>query len=250
MSNIRKRLILKLFFGIVIAMQIYIYIMALLLVAGCSGSRSESSVDLSSLFGKEELVQIPEESIEMNYDPVLLMQRAEAYYVNKSYPEAIEEYKRFIKIHPAHKLAGYAQYRIGMGYFNQMKEVDRDPEPVIKSLEAFKKAMSDYPRSSYREDAKIKADMCMERLSEYYFYIGRFYYKKSSYPAAVSRFKQIAKDYPDTKFSQDALYYLGVTYIKLKDAASARQALEELLKRYPDTKYKGDAKKLLSKIKA
>lgn len=230
-------------------MQIYIYIMALLLVAGCSSSRSESSVDLSSLFGKDETVQVPEESIEMNYDPVLLMQRAEAYYVNKSYPEAIEEYKRFIKIHPAHKLAGYAQYRIGMGHFNQMKEVDRDPEPVIKALDAFKKVLSDYPRSSYREDAKIKADMCMERLSEYYFYIGRFYYKKSSYPAAASRFKQIAKDYPDTKFSQDALYYLGVTYIKLKDAASARQALEELLKRYPDTKYKGDAKRLLAKYK-
>ena len=35
-------------------MQIYIYIIALLFLAGCSGSRSESSVDLSSLFGKEE----------------------------------------------------------------------------------------------------------------------------------------------------------------------------------------------------
>ncbi len=219
-------------------------------LAGCSGSRSESSVDLSSLFGKEEQVKIPEESIELNYDPVLLMQRAEAYYVNKSYPEAIEEYKRFIKIHPAHKLAGYAQYRIGMGYFNQMKEVDRDPEPVIKALDAFKKVLSDYPRSSYREDAKIKADMCMERLSEHYFYVGKFYYKKSSYPAAASRFKQVAKDYPDTKFSEDALYYLSVAYIKLKDVNSARQTLQELLKRYPDTKYKRDAKRLLSKIKA
>ena len=140
------------------------------------------------------------------------MQRAEAYYVNKSYPEAIEEYKRFIKIHPAHKLAGYAQYRIGMGHFNQMKEVDRDHEPVIKALDAFKKVLSDYPRSSYREDAKIKADMCMERLSEYYFYIGRFYYKKSSYPAAASRFKQIAKDYPDAKI-QSGCPLLSKCYI-------------------------------------
>ncbi|MBI5042622.1 MAG: outer membrane protein assembly factor BamD [Nitrospirae bacterium] len=79
--------------------------------------------------------------------------------------------------------------------------------------------------------------------------MGRFYYKKSSYPAAASRFKQIAKDYPDTKFSQDALYYLSVTYIKLKDIDSARQSLQELLKRYPDTKYKGDAKRLLAKYK-
>ncbi|MBI5042623.1 MAG: outer membrane protein assembly factor BamD [Nitrospirae bacterium] len=109
-------------------MQYIIYILFLFLLAGCSSSRSESSIGLSNLFGKEETVQVPEESIELNYDPVLLMQRAEAYYVNKSYPEAIEEYKRFIKIHPAHKLTGYAQYRIGMSYFNQMKEVDRDPE--------------------------------------------------------------------------------------------------------------------------
>ena len=117
----------------------YIIIIVFLLLAGCSGSRSESSFDLSSLFGKEETVQIPEESIELNYDPCSLCRGAEAYYVNKQYPEAIEEYKRFIKIHPANKLAGYAQYRIGMSHFNQMKEVDRDPEPVIKALDAFKR---------------------------------------------------------------------------------------------------------------
>jgi outer membrane protein assembly factor BamD len=110
--------------------------------------------------------------------------------------------------------------------------------------------ISDYPRSSYREDAKIKADMCMERLAEYQFIIGRFYYKNSAYPAAASRFKQIVKDYPNAKFSEHAFYYLGIAYIKLKDKASARQSLEELLRRYPDTKYKGDAKRLLSEIKA
>ena len=230
-------------------MMQYIIIIVFLLLAGCSGSRSESSFDLSSLFGKEETVQIPEESIELNYDPVLLMQRAEAYYVNKQYPEAIEEYKRFIKIHPANKLAGYAQYRIGMSHFNQMKEVDRDPEPVIKALDAFKKVISDYPRSSYREDARIKADMCMERLAEQQFIIGRFYYKNSAYPAAAGRFKQIVKDYPNAKFSEHALYYLGISYIKLKDKGSASQSLEDLLKRYPDTKYKGDARRLLKKLK-
>ncbi|MBI5182513.1 MAG: outer membrane protein assembly factor BamD [Nitrospirae bacterium] len=224
-------------------------IILIFFLAGCSGSRSESSFDLSTLFGKDETVQVPEESIELNYDPVLLMQRAEAYYVNKQYPEAIEEYKRFIKIHPTHKLAGYAQYKIGMSYFNQMKEVNRSPEPVMKALEAFKKVISDYPRISYKEDARAKADMCIERLAEYQFIIGKYYYKKSAYLAASSRFKQIADDYPKAKYSEDALYYLSVTYIKLKDVSSARQALEELLKRYPDTKYKGDAKRLLAKYK-
>ena len=42
--------------------------------------------------------------------------------------------------------------------------------------------------------------------------MGRFYYKKESYNAAIGRFLGILKSYPDYKSTDEVLYYISLSY--------------------------------------
>ena len=65
------------------------------------------------------------DSIEMNYDPNVIMKRAESFFDKESYAEAVVEYKHFLDLHQNHTLAPYAQYKIGVSHYKQYQTVDR-----------------------------------------------------------------------------------------------------------------------------
>src|SRR3954468_11199070 len=48
------------------------------------------------------------------------------YYLAQKYPDAINSARRFVTIHPGNAEAPYAQYLIGMSYYQQIEDVSRD----------------------------------------------------------------------------------------------------------------------------
>jgi outer membrane protein assembly factor BamD len=67
--------------------------------------------------------------------------------------------------------------------------------------------------------------------------VGRFYFKKDSYKAAIGRFKGILENYPDYKGIEDVLFYLSLSYRNSADIDNARKYYEILKERYPDSEY-------------
>ena len=63
-------------------------------------------------------------------------------YKNKDYIKAEANLNRFLNLYPAAELAPYAQYLLGICYFDQIIEVARDQTSVTKSLETFKLILS------------------------------------------------------------------------------------------------------------
>jgi outer membrane protein assembly factor BamD len=77
--------------------------------------------------------------------------------------------------------------------------------------------------------------------------VGKFYYKKGSYQAALGRMEKLLKDYPGTTSEKEALYYIGLSYQERGDKAKAIRAFESLAAKYPDMAY--EAGKHITKLK-
>lgn len=224
--------------------------LCVVVLGGCSWFSSQPEEPfLPNLDIDEKILEATEGSLEKSYDPLTLVKRAEAYYRDKSYIEASGEYQRFLDLHPLHRFAGYVHFKLGMSYFHQIRAIDQDQEPLQKALHAFQNLLAKYPDSSYTTLAKEKIDFCRERLSAYQFYVGRFYFKKKSYPAAVSRFQGTLKDYKDTSTRPDALYYLALSYHFSGASEKAAVTFQELITEYPQSPYHEKAVNYLDSLK-
>ncbi|HLG21708.1 MAG TPA: outer membrane protein assembly factor BamD [Candidatus Manganitrophaceae bacterium] len=206
------------------------------LLAGCAGSGAKS--DLLSLMGVDEkITESSDEGVENIYDAMTLLKRGEAYYVKEEYDAASEEYRRFLELHPFHRMAAFAQYRLGLSFYSQMDSRDRDPEPMEKAMAALRTLVDRYPQSLYVEEAREKIAELTRRRAEREFDIGLFYYKNEAYPAAISRFKKALEPEGKGALAEKTLYYLALSYDAAGRREEARATFEKLRTEHPGSPY-------------
>ncbi|HSQ78533.1 MAG TPA: outer membrane protein assembly factor BamD, partial [Nitrospirota bacterium] len=124
--------------------------------------------------------------------------------------------------------------------------IDRDPEPTRAALREFQTLLRKYPKSIYDEPAKKNISLCLDKLSEYELYVGRFYHKKGAYKAAAGRLDNLLLTYPGSSAEKDALYYDGLSHRELGERDRAKAAFETLAKKYPSMA--GSAGALIDKL--
>ncbi len=218
------------------------------LLLACSGSFETPKV-LGKHSATDEQMYLSD-SIEKNYDPHVIMKRAEAFYEEEAYPEAIVEYQHFLDMHRQHVLAPYARYKHGESHFNMASTIDRDPEPIKKAQDSLEALLRDYPGSKYETDALVKIRECRNWLARVNFFVGQFYYKRGSYLAAAHRFEDILKEETDLEVEPDALYYLAMSYKGLGADDWALEQLVILAQKYPSGKYAGKTEDLFAELNA
>lgn len=226
-----------------------IAVAALSLAVGCSSTKKNSPAQAGALSGTDEQIFIGD-TVEKNYDPNVIMKRAEAFFDKEDYPEAIIEYQHFLDLHRIHMLAPYAQYKLGESNFKMAKTIDRDPEPIYRALEAFEKLRRDYPGSRYDADAGEKIRAAHDWIAQAHFFVGQFYYRREAYLAAARRFETILKEYPDMQVAPDAMYYLALSYHEIGADDWAQENLLALAQRYPENKYQEESQRLLARLQS
>jgi outer membrane protein assembly factor BamD len=215
--------------------------------SGCA-SKPKPAVGDQSLGATDEQIFIGD-TIEKNYDPNVIIKRAESFFEKEDYAEAIIEYQHFLDLHKIHALAPYAQYRLGESHYMLIKTFDRDASPVTMALTAFNKLLVEYPGSQWESDAREKIKACHTIMAQNALFIGKFYYRREAYLAAARRFETIVKDYPDLEeVVQESLYYLAQSYSELALGDWAKDSLTALSERYPDNKFQADSRKLMAKL--
>jgi outer membrane protein assembly factor BamD len=122
-----------------------------------------------------------------------MLRIADTYFGEEKYDEARVEYQAFLNYHPVNKDAAYAQFQVAMCSYSQLTTIDRDPEPVHTAVKEFEILKTRYPKSAYEEQATRYLALCRDRLAAYELYVGRFYHKKGSYPAAAARWKNCCR---------------------------------------------------------
>lgn len=220
---------------------------ATLVLFGCSGSPKPTNAQGKALSNTDEQIFIGD-TIEKNYDPHVIIKRAESFFDKDEYAEAAIELTHFMELHRSHALAPYAQFRLGEAHLKQARTIDRDPEPVQKAMAAFEKVQTDYPASAYDSQAIARIHDCKDWLAQTHMFVGKFYYRREAYLAAAHRFEAILKDYPEMNVAPDALYFLALSYKELGATDWAREQLALLSERFPTSPIRTEGDKLLAKL--
>jgi outer membrane protein assembly factor BamD len=170
---------------------------------------------------------------------------ANAYFLNKDYIEAAAAYEDFRKLHPKHPQADFALYRQGMSHFNQIHSIDTDQTPVKNAQLIFDSYLKLYPEGAQLAEVQEKQRQCRDKQLQYELYVGRFYLKSGAYKAAIARFEESLKMFPDAARRDEVLYYLGKAYLEDGQQEKGREVLGKLLKEFPGSAYAADASKAM-----
>ena len=157
---------------------------------------------------------------------------AKHYLKNLFFYAELEELIKFIENNPKSNLLAQAQFYIGK-YFHRKKEFE-------SAIKEYKKLINKFPKSNYskaakeyitkydqikREEAKLekltKTTEKSERVANYIFKVGKMYYDffleyqvlleecvGIYLTPAFEKFQQLIKEYPDSKWTDDAQYYI------------------------------------------
>ena len=225
-------------------------VLAMSAAGGCA-SKPKPAADGksdSTLSATDEQIFIGD-TIEKNYDPNVIIKRAESFFEKEDYAEAVIEYQHFLDLHRVHPLAPYAQYRMGESHYMMMKTFDRDASPVTMALATFNKLLAEFPGNQWEADAREKIRACHLHMAQNALFIGKFYYRREAYLAASHRFESIVKDYPELEdIVQESLYYLALSYSELALGDWAKDSLAALSERYPDNKFQAESRKLMARL--
>ena len=177
-------------------------------------------------------------------------------YLGEGASEALErarnEFAEFLAFFPTNPRADYAQYKLGMVHFRQMRAPQRDQtqtREAVKELETF---VARYPNSSLLAEGKARLREARDRLSQSDYEVGFFYYRQRWYPGAVDRFKALLKQDPEFT-NRDAVYfYLGESLVRGNQKAQKAEALpyyEKLVEEFQMSEYLADANKRIAELK-
>lgn len=144
-----------------------------------------------------------------------IIMSAYSSYKNKDYVKTEANLKRFLNLYTASDLAPYAQYLLGLNYFDQIIEVTRDQTSVANSLEIFNLILDRYPETNYAKDAYFKIVYLENQLAAKEFDIGMTYLGLKKYVSALKRFKYLVNNYQTTNYTPQALHRLVEIYLIL-----------------------------------
>jgi outer membrane protein assembly factor BamD len=177
------------------------------------------------------------------------------------------EYKDFITFFPNMPEAAEAQLKVANIHYRQMEKPDRDFTHAKRAEEEYRQLILQFPDSKLVPVAQQRLREVQEVLGQREYEIGRFYYLREAYPAAIARLKTLADTYPLFSKADDTLFMLGSSYerqsenirrSKLNAAAKARliksfddqaaAAYARIITEYPITDRVDDAKHRLQAL--
>jgi outer membrane protein assembly factor BamD len=163
---------------------------------------------------------------------------------------AINEFTEFLSFYPTNKRADYAQYKLGMAHFRQMRLPQRDQTETRAALREFDTFVARYPNSALMTEVKEKLRETRDRLSEADYQVGYFYYRQKWYPGAIDRFKSVLKDDPGYTGRDGVYFYLADALVKVKKEAEALPYLEKLVQEFEKSEHLVMAQKMITDLKA
>ena len=146
------------------------------------------------------------------FAPKAALMAAYSYYSQNYYGDAIAELERFIKIYPNHYNISYAEYLLGLSFYEQIIDEKKDLQSIENAKNIFLDLVEKYPNTDFAMDANFKLDLINDVLAAKEIYIGRYYFDKKKWISAINRFRTITDDYDSTIYVEEALHRLVEIY--------------------------------------
>jgi outer membrane assembly lipoprotein YfiO len=165
---------------------------------------------------------------------------------------AANEYREFLTFYPRDDRADYAQYKLAMSHFMQMRAPERDQSETVNALREFQVFFDRYPDSALTPEVRMKWREARDRLSQAEFRVGFHYYRVKWCPGAIPRFRGVLKDDPDFTGRDAVYFYLAECLVRADNKAGRAEAiplLERLLTEFGESEHAEDAKQRLAELK-
>ncbi len=163
---------------------------------------------------------------------------------------AMNEYREFLSFYPTNKRADYAQYKLGMTHFKQMRQAERDQSETRDAVKEFQTLIGRYPDSALLTEGKARLRDSLDRLDQADFRVGYFYFRQKWYPGSIDRLAAILKNDPDYTARDEVYFYLAESYIKIKRDAQALPYYEKLVTEFQKSEHLLNAQKRIVELKA
>jgi outer membrane protein assembly factor BamD len=147
-----------------------------------------------------------------DWAPRAALMAAYAYYSQDYYADAIAELTRYIKIYPQYKNEDYAYYLLAICYYEQIVDETKDLESIINAKKNFEIVIKKFPDTEFALDSEFKIDLINDIIASKEMYIGRYYFDKKKWIAAINRFRTVIDDYETTIYTEEALHRLVEVY--------------------------------------
>ena len=144
--------------------------------------------------------------------PRAALMAAYSYYSQSYYGDAIAELERFLRVYPNNYELSYAEYLLGLCYYEQIVDEKKDLQSIENSKKIFSELIIKYPNTEFAIDAEFKLNFINDILAAKEMYVGRYYFDRKKWIAAINRFKYVIDDYETTIYVQEALHRLVEIY--------------------------------------
>lgn len=167
----------------------------------------------------------------------------------ESYVLGVNEFREFLSFYPTHDRADYAQYKLGMAYFYQMRRPERDQTETREAIRELTAFVQRYPQSELIDEGRAHLREARDRLSESEYLVGLHYHRSKWYPGAIARFRDVLERDPDFTHRDAVYFYLAEALERNQRPAEALPIYERLLKEFEQSEYLAEATKRVDALK-
>jgi outer membrane protein assembly factor BamD len=163
------------------------------------------------------------------------------------------EYREFLTFFPQNPRADYAQYKLAMSHFQQMRAPERDQSETVSALKEFQVFFDRYEKTSpLTPEVRMNWRIARDRLSQAEFLVGLHYFRIRWYVGAIPRLRGILKDDPQFSSRDEVYYYLAesLTRADKTKKAEAIPYFERVIEEFPMSDHAEEARKRLEELKA
>jgi len=175
-------------------------------------------------------------------------------FLGEKTPESLvlsaNEYREFLTFYPTNPKADYAQYKLGMTHFEQMRAPERDQTETHAALRELQVFIDRYPNSPLLPEVQMKYREARDRLSRAEFRVGLHYLRIRWDLGAIPRFRQILADDPEFAGRDEVYFYLAESLARTDKKAEAIPYFERLLTEFTASEHAEDARKRLDELKS
>ena len=155
--------------------------------------------------------------------PRAALMAAYSYYSQSYFGDAIAELERFLRVYSNNNEVPYAKYLLGLCFYEQIVDERKDLQSIENSKNIFSQLIKEYPNTEFANDAEFKLNLINDILAAKEMYVGRYYFDRKKWIAAINRFKYVIDDYETTIYVQEALHRLVEIYYILGLESEAKK---------------------------
>ena len=178
---------------------------------------------------------------------------ADSYLGEKSTDSLVladSEYREFLTYYPRHPRADYAQYKLAMTYFQQMRGPDRDQTSTREALTEFQAFFDRFPNSPLTPEVRKNWRIARDRLSDSELRVGVTYARIGVLRGAALRFQALLKEDPNYTHRDELYYELAEIYLRSDNKAQALPYFQRLVDEFVESEYLERAQKRLKELNA